>query len=245
MAIEEHIASVTGRQRTVGLPAILAETEAAEVGWREVATDDLRVRRAAQDLGDGSQAVQVYQGDSCLRVRRGEDGRLEAHEACRLTHADLTSELARTGLRLPTSDEWEHLCGGGAATLFRWGDHAPCDRYPTDISPAEAAWREAWVLSGGKLARPAAGFETDWDLHLRPSVCGVLIASNPYNCEVTSDPAVTRGGDGGCAICGGAGFFMGWLTLATSYFDPQTCRRDPSEPLLSGYTVRRRVLPLT
>jgi hypothetical protein len=30
---------------------------------------------------------------------------------------------------------------------------------------------------------------------------------------------VLCGGDGGSAACGGAGFFLGWLPLATSYRD--------------------------
>ncbi len=54
----------------------------------------------------------------------------------------------------------------------------------------------------------------------------------------------TRGGDGGCTICGGAGFFMGWLTLATAYFEEHSCKHDPAEPISSGYTVARRVLGL-
>ncbi|WP_419661053.1 uncharacterized protein Dvar_14630 [Desulfosarcina variabilis str. Montpellier] len=28
---------------------------------------------------------------------------------------------------------------------------------------AEAAWRQEWVLPGGKLDYPAEGFEYDWD----------------------------------------------------------------------------------
>jgi len=55
---------------------------------------------------------------------------------------------------------------------------------------------------------------------------------------------MTRGGDGGCMICGGAGFFVGWLTLATAYFEPHACQRDPAEPISPGYTIGRRVLPL-
>jgi hypothetical protein len=27
------------------------------------------------------------------------------------------------------------------------------------------------------------------------------------------------GGDGGGVVCGGAGFFLGWLTIATAYRD--------------------------
>jgi len=52
------------------------------------------------------------------------------------------------------------------------------------------------------------------------------------------------GGDGGCTICGGAGFFIGWLTLATAYFEEHSCKHDPTEPIAHGYTIGRRVLEL-
>jgi uncharacterized protein (DUF1697 family) len=60
---------------------------------------------------------------------------------------------------------------------------------------------------------------------------GLLIASNPYNCELVAEIGVTRGGDGGCTICGGAGFFIGWLTLATAYFEEHSCKHNPTEPV--------------
>jgi hypothetical protein len=124
------------------------------------------------------------------------------------------------------------------------GDHVPCDRYPTDISPAEAEWRRQWVLSLGKLACPAEGFIPDWDLHRRPNRFGIYIASNPYHPELVAEPELMRGGDSGTAICGGVGFFEGWLPLATAYFEDSSCRRDPQAPILMGHTVGRRVLPL-
>lgn len=100
------------------------------------------------------------------------------------------------------------------------------------------------MLSGGTLVRPPGGFESGWDLHRRPNAFGLSIASDPYKFELVAEVGTTRGGDGGCTICGGSGFFMGWLTLATSYFEEQSCRHDPEEPILSGYTIGRRVLDL-
>ena len=148
------------------------------------------------------------------------------------------------GFRFPTSDEWEFLCGSGARTLFRWGDHAPCDRYPTDISPDEAAWRRDWVLSGGTLERPGEGFTSGWDFHRRANAFGLSIAEDPYKSELVAEADRTRGGDGGSMICGGAGFFLGWLTLASAYFEDHACKREPREPIAAGYTVGRRVMPL-
>lgn len=246
--LPEHIAAATLRPRTVSLGPFLVEATPREVGWRPLPADDPEVRRVVREQfrkkGDGPGTVEVVTSGATLRVTRDERGTITAARAEDVRHAELAAHWAREGFRLPTSDEWEHVCGSGAATLFRWGDHVPCDRYPTDISPEEAAWRRAWVLSGGKLEYPPGGFPSGWDLHRRPNAFGALIAFDPYHFELVAEADVTRGGDGGCAVCGGAGFFIGWLTLATAYFEEHTCRRDPEEPVPAGYTIGRRVLAL-
>ena len=38
------------------------------------------------------------------------------------THAELARMLRQAGLRLPSSDEWEHALSGGAESVFLWGD---------------------------------------------------------------------------------------------------------------------------
>ena len=45
------------------------------------------------------------------------------------------------------------------------------------------------------------------------------IAENPYDWEIVAEADIVRGGDGGSSICGGYGFFMGWLPLATAFID--------------------------
>lgn len=153
--------------------------------------------------------------------------------------------MSEAGFRFPTSDEWEYACGGGGGdTLFRWGDHVPCDRYPIDVSPEERAWRRERVLSAGRLEYPEGGFASDWDFHRGPNAFGLLIASNPYHSELVAEPGISRGGDGGCMICGGVGYFVGWLTLATAYFEEDACKYDPDQAFTPGYTVARRALPL-
>jgi hypothetical protein len=173
------------------------------------------------------------------RVRRKNDGLIVAEQSVNQTHADLLAGLSRAGFRFPTPDEWEYICGGGTPTLFRWGDHAPVDRYPIE-SAKRRKQREANV----DLSVTPAGFAPDWDLHLKPNALGISIAANPYHSELMAEIGITRGGDGGCTICGGYGHFVGWLTLATAYFEEQFCKHDPLAPIPVGYTFGRRVLDL-
>jgi len=247
-SISEHIAATTLRPRTAELEPFLIETSAREVGWEtaaEIAPDVNEIIDEHFRNSTERREVVIHRGrGTALRVRRTNSDEFTAEYSRATTHSELAGGLAKTGFRFPTSDEWEFACGAGADTLFRWGDHAPCDRYPTDVSPEEADSRRQWVLSAGKLSRPAAGFRPDWKHHRDANAFGVFIASNPYQLELVAEADMTRGGDGGCMICGGAGFFVGWLTLATAYFEPHACQRDPAEPISPGFTIGRRVLPL-
>ncbi|MFB6954095.1 hypothetical protein ACFCXP_31065 [Streptomyces niveus] len=104
--------------------------------------------------------------------------------------------LGERELRLPAPDEWEHACGAGAQTLFRWGSDCPLDRAPY-----------------GENDDPAG-------LRHRPNAFGLRIARDVYESEATSDPGSVYGGDGGEAVCGGYGAFVGWLPLATANRNP-------------------------
>jgi len=240
-SISEHVAAVTLRPREVELASFLVETFPWELGWASINSDDDDINSLLKKYPNG---VQLCRGGATTRVRKNKDGSIQAQRSTNQTQSDLVEEFRAKGFRLLTSDEWEYVCGCGQQTLFRWGNHVPCDRYPTDMSPKEARYRREWVLSGGKLEPPAEGFTRDWDLHVKPNGLGIFIASNPYHSELVAEAGVTRGGDGGCAICGGYGFFAGWLPLATAYFEEQFCKFDATEPISVGYTVGRRVTDL-
>src|SRR5581483_9373500 len=92
----------------------------------------------------------------------------------------------------------------GATTLFRWGNGSPCDRYPRSAA-----------------SRDESSQGTAFDAHRNPNAFGLKIAFDPYIMENVEEMGVARGGDGGAAICGGAGCFLGWLPLATGYFEPE------------------------
>ncbi len=221
--LREHIARATLRRRTVTFRPFLMETTAKELCWQPIPSNDPSVQSAVNQFEalksmhhSKRKTTQLETGR--FRIIFGDAGGITAMEARPLKHSDLCEELASSGFRFPTSDQWEYACGTGSSTLFRWGDHAPCDCYPTD--------------------------DMSWDMHLRPNSFGVKIASNPYHFELVAEGNRTRGGDGGCTICGGAGFFLGWLTLATAYFEAHACQRNPSEPVEPSFTIGRRVLSL-
>ncbi|MEU0936366.1 hypothetical protein [Embleya sp. NPDC005971] len=106
---------------------------------------------------------------------------------------DMPGVLAARGLRMPNSDEWEHACGAGATTLFRWGDDCPLDRSPYEDHTG-----------------PQHG----------PNALGLLIAYDTYRTELTSDVTAVHGGDGGESVCGGYGRLIAWLALATANRNP-------------------------
>ncbi|MFH9138347.1 hypothetical protein [Streptomyces sp. NPDC017524] len=107
--------------------------------------------------------------------------------------AAVPAALAARGLRMPSSDEWEHGCGAGADTLFRWGNDCPLDSIP---------------------------YDNDTGPHQRLSGFGLRIAYDTYSTELTSDVTAAHGGDGGESVCGGYGWVLAWLPLATANRNP-------------------------
>lgn len=109
--------------------------------------------------------------------------------------AEVPALLARRGLRMPSADEWEHACGAGAGTLFRWGDTCPLDEAP-------------YGTAGPAGPRGAA------------NTFGLRIAYDAYGAELSAGTGAVHGGDGGEAVCGGYGSLLAWLPLATAQRNP-------------------------
>ncbi|SNY55132.1 hypothetical protein [Paractinoplanes atraurantiacus] len=126
------------------------------------------------------------------------------------------ARLAEAGQRLLTPDEWEYACGAGAPTLWRWGDTCPLENDPSMVRGVQ------------------------WE----PNAFGLEIGQDPYRDERTADPGVVCGGDGGSMVCGGAGVFVSWLTLATSYRDEHHCAAIRDNTHGVGEVLIRPVIPL-
>lgn len=104
-----------------------------------------------------------------------------------MTYDEVINELEKTPFRLPTEDEWEYICSGGKRTIFRWGNILN-----------ENLGKEIFEIT----PNTKVDFETIID---KPNMFGVFISYNPYQLEIIKDNPYSKGGDGGCSICGGEG----------------------------------------
>ncbi|MBS1953330.1 MAG: hypothetical protein JST89_04035 [Cyanobacteria bacterium SZAS-4] len=126
-----------------------------------------------------------------------------------ITRKEIEEEIRAQKFRLPTSDEWEYLCGGGATTLFRWGDNNPSD------------WREN------------AAYRYDRNCFF------LDIAHDTYALEAVTEPDVFRGGDGGGAECSGDPIFYTWFPLATAFLCRSLANPQPEMHWSDRFQVRR------
>lgn len=190
----EYLDGMTSPARSVELPAMLVAVEALEPCASDLDVDDPRVRAAvAKAGGRRSGGIRTQGPNGGVEVRFGADGQVSrARTIAQVSYEDAIERVHQFDMRLSTPDEWEYACGAGADTLFRWGDDTPDDGYPYDHQRGP---------------------------HRDGNLWGLAIGQDPYRHEWTSTPTIVCGGDGGGATCGGMGFFVGWVTLATAYRD--------------------------
>ena len=130
--------------------------------------------------------------------------------------------LKKGPFTLATEDEWEYLCNGGARTLFRWGD------------TLEGVLSEIYAVGAvGQDENPESMLE-------RPNALGLLIAYDSYQNEIIDNTAYTKGGDGGCSLCGGDGAIFVLPCYTAFYRHPAGRHRGIS----SRYHCYRRILRL-
>jgi len=246
-SVQAFIDAHTSPPRQIFVQSMLVEMEAREaripVAVDECDFDALRRDCAKTDRGTGSfsKKIEFHGGDSDgLTVERPDEETFRIWR--RPTYIEVQRRVAHSGMRLPTCDEWEYLCGAGAPTLFRWGDDCPADFYPCNTCAEDRRRATAWALSNGEI--PYVKPPAIWDLHARPNLFGLTMSSDTYDHEPVSDGPLALGGDGGCNICGGLGFFLGWLPLATAFRSPDMSSWLTRDGNVSSNFSVRRVIPL-
>jgi hypothetical protein len=247
-SISEFVDAETSLPRTICVPAIMIEVEARHIEPRsdiELLREGDPMFERFRDRYPESGKREAYGGELgeySYIVERDRDGTLRVWRRPPTTVRYVEERLAQTGMRLPTGDEWEYVCGAAAPTLFRWGDDNPPDFCPID-TPAERVRERARALSRGLLHPETAAL--GWDLHERLNLFGLRIAHDPYRMELVSDEPWTLGGDGGCYICGGAGTFLTWFPLATAFRGTRWDRFSPDQTNVANEYYRlRRVIPI-
>jgi hypothetical protein len=213
----EFLDTVTSPVCRVEVPAMLVAVEAFEPCASDLDPDDPRVRELVAKAGGSRRGgeIMTFQPDGGVEVRFDVDGQLSrARAKVQVSYEDAVDSVAGLGLRLSTPDEWEYACGAGAETLFRWGDDTPESGYPYDHRTGP---------------------------HREANLWGLAIGQDPYRHEWTSTRTIVCGGDGGGTTCGGSGFFVGWVTIATAYRDPEFGAWLSSE---DGYTDELLVRPV-
>ncbi|MEU2621987.1 hypothetical protein ABZ642_28295 [Streptomyces sp. NPDC007157] len=228
--IRAHIAAITSRPRTAHVKAFLAATHADEAGVSEAPLDHPIITALIQRWKPGFQEpiddLILPETDTAThgRVRFDPDGNpTSASLTAHTTYDTITDELARTGRRLPTPNEWEHAYAFGARSLFPWGD-----RMPT-----------RWLEDDNTLVMP----DCVPVVAASPMLSGLHMAQNSYKWELTADPREVRGADGGGTECGGEPWFAKWLIPANSYRDPEQGDFVAKRPHTRG-TLVRPVIPL-
>jgi hypothetical protein len=191
LSIKEYIASVTSPARTVVVPPLLVSVRTIEAGLVPVPPDHPTIAAWLAGRQSRGPAPRQIEWHRQARVTLDRDWNVTGAWLLDVpSWQQAADQLAGAGQRLLTPDEWEHACGAGATTLFRWGDHCPPGTDPHSARTGP---------------------------HRTPNAFGLEIAQDPYRAERTADPTVMCGGDGGGMICGGAGSFVSWLTIATAY----------------------------
>lgn len=124
-----------------------------------------------------------------VRIDRSDDGSFKPITRVFYSMKEVQSSLSDEGLRLPSADEWEYVCGAGSKTVFPWGDSISSDNPLPSVGPESR------------------------------KLFGLIIADSDRGLELVSDHHFIRGGDGGAANAYGCcGPFVSELPYSHHYY---------------------------
>ena len=138
--------------------------------------------------------------------------------------AQAISSLKESPFTLATEDEWEYLCNGGARTLFRWGD--TLNGILTEIYDVGLVSKDS---------------ESTSSVLNQPNMLGLFIAYDSYKNEIIDNTLYTKGGDGGCSLCGGDGALY-VLPCYTAFYRQKGYEHNRT--LSKNYYCYRRIIRL-
>ena len=140
---------------------------------------------------------------------------------------DAVRSLKEGPFTLATEDEWEYLCNGGTRTFFRWGDILNNDIRDEIFQIGAAVSYEKEIQSS---------------VLNQNNMLGLFIAYDSYKYEIIDNTLYTKGGDGGCSLCGGDGPIYVLPCYSAFY---RNLYHDYGHGLSQNYYSYRRIIRLT
>ena len=214
----EYIRDNLSKLRKATIKPMLVERKLQTVAWRKSNLEELKEYNIdlLKDYNEfkSSNYNRLTLDETARFTKVGNDIEIELYDD--ISYEELCENLKDEGFSLANLDEWEYLCGGGCRTLFPWGDDID---YNMNLF--------YYTKKGNK-----------YDLE-EPNFFGLFIAYDPYEMEVIDNKSFSKGGDGGCNICGGFGEFLGYLSCSP-YFNQVI---DYEEEDLNGdFNFYRRII---
>ena len=216
--LEEYIRDNFSKLRKATIKPMLVERDLQTVAWRKSNLEELKDFDSdlLKDYNEfkSSNYNRLTLDETARFTKVGNDIEIELYDD--ISYEELCENLKDEGFSLANLDEWEYLCGGGCRTLFPWGDDID---YNMNLF--------YYTKKGNK-----------YDLE-EPNFFGLSIAYDPYKMEIIDNKSFSKGGDGGCNVCGGFGEFLGYLSCSP-YFNQVI---DYEEEYLNGdFNFYRRII---
>ena len=216
--LEEYIRDNFSKVRKATIKPILVERDLQILAWRKSNLEELKEFDSdlLKDYNEfkNSDYNRLTLDETARFTKVGNDIEIELYDD--ISYEELCENLKDEGFSLANLDEWEYLCGGGCRTLFPWGDDID---YNMNLF--------YYTKKGNK-----------YDLE-EPNFFGLSIAYDPYKMEIIDNKSFSKGGDGGCNVCGGFGEFLGYLSCSP-YFNQVI---DYEEEYLNGdFNFYRRII---